>query len=222
MTDEEIFGKAFRLLGSDIPGEREAAVHQLYKLLYKSGRSFADLHEILANSVPQSLLADAEQRLAELSAEHAALVRRHAALHAVLWLQPKWRYLAAAAVLLVAAGVGYHYWPDGSAEERNAVDTALHGIVEKSNWGEGYTTPVVRMAAGKPYWTLLYGETDSDMHTDADGRPVPLQCLRLFAAPAVAESGVYVKPEPFNFVGWLKWPERAALCRRAQSKEASR
>lgn len=231
-TSEEIFRKAFASMGSPIAGEREAALQVVYGLLDKrtsSPRSFVDLLDALENNVPKSAyeeLADklrqSEQRADDLDADNARLARQVAGLKALVLFQSHWRRWVGAAVVL-AAVVGIHAWRDRvtGAPERVAVAATLGRDLANDHWGLGYSHPVVATAAGKQWWTLLWGGVDHN-HADSEGRPVALHCLHLYAAPAVAESGVYRKPKPFGVLGQLHWPERSALCRLAPDEDISK
>ena len=74
-------------------------------------------------------------------------------------------------------------------------------------------TPKVWLPGGQPYWVIAQGVVDVS-HTDADGRAVTLLCVHIFAEKAITDySGAYLKPHPYNWLGWLAWPERAAECR---------
>jgi hypothetical protein len=77
--------KVFALLDSDIEGEREAALHQLYELLHRDGRSFRQILELLETTVPaatyEELLRrynDAAARCEEWKRAHDKLAQRQA------------------------------------------------------------------------------------------------------------------------------------------------
>jgi hypothetical protein len=253
MTDEEVFKKIFLLQDSAVEGERVAAFNQLHAFLEKRKRKFADLLTTLTDNVPRTVYAELEQKLAaaekkynDLHRDHAILKNEFAALKTILWARTNWRVLALAAIVLAIIPSAYEFWPDATAAERQDIDASLNAVAERSGWDSGYSTPAVHMVGNTPYWTILYGEILSDEQADADGKPVTLQCLHLYAAPATVKptlpdpdrspsirppstsaaarvrDTIYMKPSPFNLFGWLNWPEHAVVCRHAQSKEASR
>jgi hypothetical protein len=122
-------------------------------------------------------------------------------------------------VPLIAFGAwqGYErYWPLPAP-----VQSGLQEIALNSAWGRGCGQPVVRRAGGTPYWVLACGRIDSTSHLTADGRPVGLHCLDLYATPAVADAHEYVKADPYGLFGWwMKWPRRAVECTPFDNKEA--
>jgi hypothetical protein len=234
-TPEEKFRKIFARLDSDTPGEREAAAHMLHAELKgrtAAPRSCVDLLNALDNNVEKSIydavalkLGQAEQRIAELEQDNARLGKKLRVLKAVAFIQFHWPSWAAALAVVVMGALGaWHWWTKTQgADERAAVDASLQQILEADQrWGVGYSKPIVVTAAGEKVWVILYGDTDTG-HTDSRGRPVTLHCLHLYAAPAIAESDSFRAPKPFGLFGWwLKWPERAALCRLTTStKETS-
>jgi hypothetical protein len=237
-TPEEKFRKIFARLDSDTPGEREAAAHLLHAELKgrtAAPRSCVDLLDALDNNVPKAIydaaalkLGQAEQRIAELEQDNARLGKKLRVVKAVAFIQFHWRGWAALAVVVMGALGAWHWWnKTQGADERAAVDASLQHLLDVyqgwgERWGEGYSKPVVVTAAGENYWAILYGDTDTS-HTDSQARPVTLRCLHLYAAPAIAESDSFREPKPFGLFGWwLKWPERAALCRLTTStKETS-
>jgi hypothetical protein len=249
MTDEEVFKKIFLLQDSAIEGERVAAFNQLHAFMEKRKRKFADLLTTLTDNVPHTVYTELEQKFAaaeknynDLHRDHTILKNQFAALKTILWARTNWRVLALAAIVLIGSSGAYVFWPDATAAERQDINTALSVVAERTEWDSGYSTPAVHMVGNTPYWTILYGEILSDEQADADGKPVALQCLHLYAAPATvkptlpdsttrlpgtaaaarARDTIYMKPSPFNLFGWLNWPEHAVVCRRAQTKEASR
>ena len=57
----------------------------------------------------------------------------------------------------------------------------------------------------------------------AEGASVGLHCLHLYAHPAAADYGEYVKASPYAFFGWWRtWPERAVRCDPFPLKEAQK
>jgi hypothetical protein len=60
-------------------------------------------------------------------------------------------------------------------------------------------------------------------HFNANGEPVTVQCVHLFAMPAVADAGVYMKPNPYSLFGfgWLTWPERGMSCKPASASRVA-
>jgi hypothetical protein len=232
--------KVFKLLDSSNAGEREAALHQLHALLAKrvtAGlplRPFQELDEThvpLANHVP---LADHEQLkqdfdeaakvLNDLSAKYDKLLVKYRTLNAgrtaLLWLQMHWKRCATVGVLLAGAGGGFEYWDrQQHAAERKAADAQMAKSLDriaaqvKLDYTGDYSSSSVVNIDGKPYWAVLYGVTEQGSYTDANGRPVALHCVHLYAEPAVSDlPGAYRAPRPFNALGWLRWPERAVNC----------
>jgi hypothetical protein len=227
--------KVFALLDSSNAGEREAALHQIHALLAKrvtAGLPLRPFHELDETHVP---LADHEELkqqfdeaatvLNDVTAKYDKLLLKYRTINAgrtaLLWLQMHWKRCATVGVLLAGAGGGFCYWDRQAHEaDRNAANAqmakALDRIAALQNlrYEGDYSSSSVVQIDGKPYWAMLYGVTEQGSYTDANGRPVTLHCLRLYAEPAVSDlPGAYRAPRPFNALGWLRWPERAVNCR---------
>jgi hypothetical protein len=94
------------------------------------------------------------------------------------------------------------------------VDNGLRQLATHEAWRPGYGDVVVRVIAGKPYWVLAFGDTDTSGYATAQGTPIGMNCVHLYAAPATEEFGRYVVASPFLLWGWWrKWPERSVDCR---------
>ena len=136
------------------------------------------------------------------------------------------RVLAGASVLAMAA-VGFNFYGPGTGPaavaERQKVERALNAMAANWQWGEGETEPQVHPVAGLAYWVIGRGYTETDLHADASGQPVEMHCIQIYAKPAVADSGAYLKPAsrtaPF---GSFSWPERATSCRPSTIRKAEK
>jgi hypothetical protein len=141
------------------------------------------------------------------------------------WIGSNRKRLLAGAAVVALAGIGYNFfgpqtWPSAVAE-RAAVDKALHDLADGAKWGPGESEPRVYPLAGKPHWVIFGAEIDRGSHADAQGKTVDMKCIHLYAKPAVADYGVYLKPAARNsFVGWFAWPERTVSCKAASVEKA--
>ena len=92
-------------------------------------------------------------------------------------------------------------------------------MLEGWKFGVGESLPEEFDVAGNPYWVIVRGNLVNDTHTDRKGRGLVLQCLHLYATPAVASWRSFVKPEPYSWYGSLSWPERATYCKPAEAQQ---
>ena len=211
----------------DIEAVRNKATTALHEHQKANGRSCTQIVfecetavQTIADKTAE--LAQYQTALGQWQQSHATLTRQVAALKAIAWGVLNWRRLAGSAAVALAisgAWAGYQrYWPWPAA-----VDAGLSQVVAVTDWGPGCGHPSVREAAGKPYWVLICGETEMTTHADSEGAAVGLHCLHLYAHPATAEYGEYVKASPYAFFGWwLTWPERAVRCGSFPIKEAQK
>jgi len=118
-------------------------------------------------------------------------------------------------VPVIAAGV-WCWYPDGTPAHRAAVAAYFKTMAAETRWDTtpGDSPPAVRLADGESYWVIRRDDVN-DAHNDAAGNPVPVHCVHLFAAPAVADARVFLKPRPYSLFGfgWLSWPERGTDCK---------
>jgi hypothetical protein len=223
MDDRE--KKLLAQLDSDIEAVRNKAASALHDYQQSLGRSCVQIVFECETAVQNyaakvAELAQYQAALGQWQQSHATLTRQVVALKAIAWGVLNWRRLAGSAVVaLVISGAwaGYQrFWPWPAA-----VDAGLQRIAAASPWGPGCGHVAVREVAGNPYWVLLCGQTDTASHATAEGAPVGLHCLHLYAHAAEADAGEYVKANPYALFGWLiKWPERAVQCEPFPLKEA--
>jgi hypothetical protein len=136
------------------------------------------------------------------------------------------RVIGGAAVLTMGAVALNFYGPGtgpAAVAERQKVERALNAMAANWQWGEGETEPQVHPVAGLAYWVIGRGYIETDLHADASGQPVEMHCIQIYAKPAVADSGAYLKPAsrtaPF---GSFSWPERATSCRPSTIRKADK
>jgi hypothetical protein len=222
---------------------RIKALDALLNYLAARGRSFRQIVFEDENSVPRQdyeglaqQLAGYQRANAAAKAYNTALAAQNKVLRGMLWGQSKFAHLtrlqkAAVVSALLLGGFSWRHWPQieaawspSAAARREAVAEAGRDLLERVPWISGRYAPVVFYAGRLPYWAMIRGDSDSERHTDAEGRPVVVHCLYLYAAPAAADAGGFLAPQPYSLfgVGWLQWPERAAECKVAGLvKEAS-
>jgi hypothetical protein len=122
MTPEQraqLFGRLVRLLDSDQPGERAAALDKIHSLREKMGWPiFGDVLQKLENTVSPEQLEAAEQNAAQwqrahddrvrenaaLAQRNALLVARVASLRSAMWLTRSWGRVAVAGVVVLLTG----------------------------------------------------------------------------------------------------------------------
>jgi hypothetical protein len=154
-----------------------------------------------------------------LAHRNAALAARITGLRSALWFMVNWRMVGVAtAVVVLSCGGGWVWWSADAAPDRgsvtSAVNAAFDDALSRTRWGEGETDPRIVTVGNAPYWVLVRGFVDTGSRADARGRPVPRHCLKLYAAEAERDQGVYVTPSPYFAFGlWMTWPLRAAECR---------
>lgn len=161
------------------------------------------------------------QQYGKLQADYVTLKRL---VDPVLWGQKHWKKLAAGAAVPLLAATVWLCWPAETAVHREAVDDSFNALAAATPWQvSGELRPVVRIADGQPYWVTARFDANA-AHYNADGEAVTVQCVHLYAAPAVRDAGVYLEPHPYSLfgVGWLTWPERGASCKpRASGNNAA-
>ena len=219
--------KLIAQLDDPMQGQRVNALEMLHTHKQKSGWSWrgwlGDLEEAARNKADADAL---RQETAKLTADlttwkaavtkwqkaHDDLKRQLALSQGIDWVREHGRLIAiglAVPAIVLAGWLGYERWV-WPAE----VDNALHRLAVHEPWRPGYGDPVVRVIAGNPYWVLAFGDSDMSGHATAQGTPIGMNCVHLYAAPAKQEFGAYVKDSPFALWGWWKkWPERAVDCR---------
>jgi hypothetical protein len=142
---------------------------------------------------------------------HDDLKRQLAMSKGIDWLRKHWKRFAfglAVPMIVLIGWLGYQRWV-WPAE----VDDGLRLLAMHTPWRQGYSEPFVRIIAGSPYWVLTYGDSDRSGHLTAQGGPIGMNCVHVYADPAEADFGEYVKANPYRFGLWLKWPQRAVDCR---------
>jgi hypothetical protein len=231
--------KLFAQLDSDFPAERSNALELLREHLKNAGRTFRDIVDDIQSAIPAQrydelrVERDAWEAQARQHAEaNAGLVRQYqvasaqlTAFKTVLSIRRYWRSVTVCIVAPVIALVAWGYYGGEPAADRAAADAAFHRIAVATAWmnAERDSDPVVRNAAGAPYWVIARRSEDTE-HKDSDGRAVTVQCVHLFAEKAVADAGVYLKPKSYALWGWgwLTWPERASDCRTQTARSAAK
>jgi hypothetical protein len=140
----------------------------------------------------------------------------------VAWGRTTGKRIAACLALPVIALVGWQSY-ERSWSWPAVVDDGLHRVAASATWQDSCAQPSVHIVAGKPYWALLCGETETDTHLTAQGVAVGMHCVHLYAHPAEADFGQYIKRDPYALWGlWRSWPERAVDCRSFPLKEAEK
>lgn len=215
--------KLFAMLSSGSPGERANAAEALYAHHQAQGRSVSDHiaeYEKLHQQVAKLQAANERWRKAFVSKEAvAARLRRMRE-----WIAfNRMRAVAGAAVLAIGAVCWNFYGPGtgpAAVAQRQAEDKEFHRIAASWSWGEGESEPRINTVAGSNFWVIGRGDSESGSHADAKGRPVEMYCIHIFARPAVADFGMFLKPPPApsELMGRLSWKERASDCKAGQAR----
>ena len=243
---DDLEKKMFVQLDDPMPRQRVNALEMLREYMEKKTPPeffrgwVSDLDELAQNKAAadglrqQNALLDSEltqykgaipqwqQRVEDLEKSERNLRLKLAAASAIAWGKTTGLKLAAyIAVPLIALGIwqaSVRYWPLPAP-----VDTGLGEIARSSAWADGCGGAVVREVGGTPYWVLLCGRTDTTSHMNAQGQPIGLHCLDLYATAAKADWQEYVKANPYALFGWwINWPKRAVQCEPFEIKEAQR
>lgn len=218
-----------------MPGQRVNALGMLVEHFQKSDpkQSFCGLLHEFENAAQRyqdletsfvALQATADQYVEAnrgLDKQNGDLRRQIAAYKAALAIKlHPGRVVAWAAALAVAVG-GYLWFTGEPANTSAAVAAAARvELTSKSSWAD--TGPKIFEVAGQPYWAIVHYNLETGRHADADGHPIDVECLHLYAARAVHDETRYnLIPNPYNWFGWLKWPERAVQCRLAGSQKTA-
>jgi hypothetical protein len=238
MDDRE--KKLLPQLDDPMPGQRGNALEQLHDYDEKHKTSFRDRvakiergeqYDVLeqeAVTLRQQLVAlDGEltqykAAVGKWQTAYATQAAKYAVASAIAWGRTTGPKLAACiAVPLIAVGVwqaSVRYWP-----LPDRVDAGLREIAVTTSWSDGCGNAVVHEVGGVPYWVLLCGRTDTTSDMNAQGQPIGLHCLDLYATTAKADWQEYVKADPFALFGWwINWPKRAVHCDPFEIKEAQR
>jgi hypothetical protein len=219
--------KLIAQLDDPMAGQRGTALGMLHTHMEKNGYSWrawlGDLEEAARNKAEADALRQDNAKLtADLTTWKAAvtkwekahkdLVRKLALSEGIDWLRKRAKWIAAVLafpVIALTAWLGYERWV-WPAE----VDNGLQQLAAHEPWRAGYSDPVVRVIAGNPYWVLAFGDSDTSGYATAQGTPIGMNCVHLYATPAELKFERYVKASPFALWGWWrKWPERAVDCR---------
>jgi hypothetical protein len=222
--------KIFVQLDDDMPAQRANALEMLREHMKKKTppRFFRDIAQedetagatiaALQAQVQQEQQLNAQnqqnftQQYGKLQADYARLKRL---VDPVLWAQKHWRFLAPAAAVPVIAALLWCVYPTETRAHHEAVDDSFNALAAGTPWhAGGDLRPVVRTADGQPYWVTARFDANA-AHYNAEGEAVTVQCVHLFADPAVADAGVYLEPHPYSLFGfgWLTWPERGVSCK---------
>jgi hypothetical protein len=189
-------------LDDPMPGQRANALEILHKHHEQTKGSFRDIIFELDEANKLLNLYWVENR----------------ALASLLWVKGKWRRhwrgICASAAVASAAWFGFGWITGETSVERQAINSGLAGVLDHASFGLGDSKPdVYYYAGGKPFWGVIRGEVVTGSHVDQHGQPVTLSCLHMYAAPATADWQSYLRPNPYNLAGWVRWPERATLCK---------
>jgi hypothetical protein len=236
---DDLTKKLLVQLDDPMPGQRSNAFEMLCQHFTTTGQSWRGIAQDIeradeAASLRQEnaqLTARLAQTTADLSQHQAAIAQwqrayallgaKLAAASAIAWGRTTGRRLAAYVALPALLLVGYlaydrYWWPA-------AVDEGLRRIAASETWQDGFGNTFVRVIAGAPCGVLMFGDTDTASHTTAQGVPVGMHCVHVFAHPAKADFGQYVKADPHALFGWWRtWPERAVDCKSFPLKEAQK
>jgi hypothetical protein len=222
--------KKYILQFDDLPGVRQNAFEAWCEHLKKAGRTFRDFVADVENAMPADKAAEREKTLAEyieanekaqksntkLSAEVARL---KAELKAALWIKANWKIIGGVAAGLLVVMLGYwsyeRYW-----SRSESVNLGVRNFAASSTWAEGWGEPFAARVGGEPWWLMFRGDLDASNYSDNHGNPVEMRCLHVYGSPAQPDSGEYIKPSPWNFLGWMKWPELAVYCRLSPDQQA--
>ncbi len=238
MDDRE--KKLLPQLDDPMPGQRGNALEQLHDFDEKHKTSFRDRVAKIERGEQYDVVEQEavmlRQQVGALDGEltqykaavgkwqtaYAAQAAKLAIASGIAWGKTTGPKLAAyIAVPLIALGIwqaSVRYWPLPAP-----VDTGLGEIARSSAWADGCGNAVVREVGGTPYWVLLCGRTDTTSHMNAQGQPIGLHCLDLYATAAKADWQEYVKANPYALFGWwINWPKRAVQCEPFEIKEAQR
>jgi len=229
---DDLEKKLFAQLDDPMPGQRTNALELLRDHLTKNGRTFRDIVQDIENAIPLHQYQDLENRCAAFAQANAGLAqqnndlaRRLAAYRGALAIKLHWKRALWIAALPVIGWLAYDHFTGESSAEREAARPGFERMASATTWvNSGVdTAPVEREVAGNPYWVTVRYREDRQ-HRDAAGRPVTVQCVRLYASPARPDAGAYLKPHPYSFFGWgwLTWPERAADCRTDTMRSAKK
>jgi hypothetical protein len=225
--------KLFAMLSSSSPGERANAAEALYAHHQAQGRTVSD--HIAEFEQFESENAKLSKHVAKLQAANERWRKAFVSKEAVaarLRLVREWiafnraRAAGGAAVLAIGAVCWNFYGPGtgpAAVAEREKLDKAFYAMAASWSWGEGETEPRVYTVERQSYWVIGRGNIESDNHADAFGQPVEMHCLHLYARPAVADYGAYLKPGSRNApFGPFSWPERATSCKPATTRKADK
>jgi FtsZ-binding cell division protein ZapB len=239
---DDLGKKLFAQFDDPMPAQRCNALEALREHLLKQAppQTFRDVLHEFESAVPKQKVEALEKELGDFKTANAQAKQANDALtqendrlrrEVATWktaargavaIRMHWKKLAAGVAVLALLGGAYYWWGPGAAAavERQRVNAAYRAALEKITWQEGQSGPVVGMVTGKPYWIMVRGEIETS-HVDNAGRPVTLQCSHVFGVPATADwSGAYQPPELYNALGWLRWPERATVCKVAPASKS--
>jgi hypothetical protein len=238
MSMEDLEKKLFAQLDDPMPGQRGQALDMLHAHDEKNKSSFRDrlakiergeLYDALdreaaalrqQNTALDGELTQYKAAVAKWQKHAAAMQSKLAIASAIAWGRTTGLRLAAYAALPLIALIGWQgyerYWPLPVA-----LQSGLQEIAASTAWGQGCGQAVVRRVDGQPYWVLPCGRIDTTSHLTAQGRPIGLHCLDLYATAATSDWREYVKANPYGLFGWwIQWPRRAVQCEPFEIREA--
>jgi hypothetical protein len=235
---EDLEKKLFAQLDDPMPGPRISALDMLHMYDEKHKSSFRDrLAKIERGEQYDALDKEAaalRQQNAALDGEltqykaavaqwknHAAAMQHKLAIAgAIAWGRTTGLRLAAYVAVPLIALIGWQgyerYWPLPAP-----VRSGLQEIAANTAWGQGCGQAIVRRVEGRPYWIMPCGRIDMTSHLTAQGRPIGLHCIDLYATEATLDWREYVASNPYGLFGWwIKWPRRAVQCEPFEIREA--
>jgi len=215
--------KLFAMLDADMPGERSNALELLHAHQKKIGHFCRDIVQEIEIAIPLRDYEDAQNQLAAAMQANAGLARQYQAARVqlgayktILSIRRYWRHATACVTLPVIALVGFEYFTAAPPALRAARDAGFQAMAHATAWADtsADSPPVVREVAGAPWWIIVRRDQNT-AHEESDGRPVTVQCVRVYADEATPDAGAYLKPRPYAFWGWgwLTWPQLGADCR---------
>jgi hypothetical protein len=195
-----------------------------YNLKKTPKRKFRDIVADIENSVPLQEYRDLETRCNDAMQANAGLVQKCRSMQTQLTLlkgavsiRRYWPRITACIALPALALTGWQYWEQGSDAEREARSAAFQKVAAATRYEktDKDSIPAVLDIAGAPEWVIVRRDENRSGYSDRNGRPVTVQCVRLFAEKAVPEAQSYRKVRPYAFWGWgwLTWAEVAADCK---------
>jgi hypothetical protein len=227
--------KLLCMLNAPYPGERANAAEALNAHQQQIGHLCRDIVYEFENSVPLQQYTDevnehykTKVSLQQYMTANAKWAQQYARYNTTVYFMEKiFPHIVAVGIVLapicLALWMVFNFlsWITGESKAvRLAADQGFMSMLEGSRFAVGESGPEEFDVAGKPYWVIVRGSLVSDTNTDRKGRGLILQCLHLYATPAVVKWQSLEKPDPYSWLGSLRWPERATYCKPAGYADA--